>query len=188
MPHHLQPVRDLQDSHTWISRVLHDQFLVAFGLKACVFRLDRRDFVQSLHHFVHILRESARVQINLRMLSGRLVEEHRRHAVRRQTDLVRRDQRHVDRMLDEGVSVATRLVGQRRRSYSVRFVDESLSALIVLGKSLMNRVHSKSVLRPRASFLSKIQIFFKLDTVLPSLFGPRSGKVVNLPVSFHMNW
>ena len=80
------------------------------------------------------------------MLSGRLVEEHRRHAVRRQTDLVRRDQRHVDRMLDEGVSVATRLVGQRRRSYSVRFVDESLSALIVLGKSLMNRVHSKSVL------------------------------------------
>ena len=143
MPHHLQPVGDLQDSHTWISRVLHDQFLVAFGLKACVFRLDRRDFVQSLHHFVHILRESARVQINLRMLSGRLVEEHRRHAVRRQADLVRRDQRHVDRMLDEGVSVAARLVRQRRRSYSVRFVDESLPGLIVLGKSLMNRVHSK---------------------------------------------
>ena len=186
MPHYLQPVRDLEHGHTRVCRVLYYEFLVAFGLQPGVLRLDGRDLVQSINHFIDVLRESAfrfrslvfrfrplslpkgrtiqrpfRAQINLRMLSGRLVEEHRRHAVRRQTDLVRRDQRHVDRMLDEGVSVATRLVGQRRRSYSVRFVDESLSALIVLGKSLMNRVHSKSVLRPRASFLSKIQNFFK---------------------------
>ncbi len=180
MPHHLQPVGYLEHGHARVRRVLHDEFLVALGLQPCVLGLDCGDLVQPLHHCVDILRKSAfqfnvkflclvpelvegpfRPQINLGMLSGGFMKKHRSHAVSRQTDLVRRDQRHVERMLDERMAVATRFSIQGGRCYRISFVDEGLSRLIVLGKSLMNRVHSKVRFTTHRITPPKIVIFLE---------------------------
>ena len=48
-PHHLQPVRQFQDGHAGIGRILDDQLLVILGLQARILGLDGGNLVQALH-------------------------------------------------------------------------------------------------------------------------------------------
>ena len=55
VPHHLEPVSQLEDGHPRIGGVLDNKLLVILRLETGVLRLDLGDLVQTVDHGVDIL-------------------------------------------------------------------------------------------------------------------------------------
>ncbi len=157
IPHDLQPVGDLQNRDPGIPGILDNELLVFLGFQTRILGTDRRNLVQPVDHRVHILGKTAELdrplpvrplpvefslpQVDFRVLPGRLMQEHGRHAIRRKADFIRHDQRHVERMLDERASIAAGLFLQYFRRNLAGPPDQVLSDLVILRESVFNGVH-----------------------------------------------
>ena len=111
--HHLQAVRQLEDGHARVRRVLDDQFLVVLGLEAGVLGLDGGNLVQAVHHRIDAFVQLQGVDVQVHLPAPRgFVQEHGGDALGRQADLVGDDLRDGERMPEEGRPVAAGLAGE----------------------------------------------------------------------------
>ena len=130
--HYLEPVGNLDDRHPRVSGILHNELLVALGFEAGVFRLYGGYLVQPVHYLADLGRELGFPDVESRMLPPCLMQEYCGGTFRRQANLVRHDESHVHRMLDERMSVVPGVRGQCLCRYVQGFLQKSFPLFVIV--------------------------------------------------------
>ena len=139
--HDLQAVGDFQHRHTGIGGILDNQFLIILGLQAGVFRFDRGDLVQTVHHGIDVVAERFLPDIGIGMHALGFMQENRGDAFGREGNLVRCDQGDAHRVADKGGSVAAFVFGKGPGGYLIGLPNHFLPRRVIVWEFLFYDIH-----------------------------------------------
>ena len=156
--HDLQPVRDFQDGHARVGRILDNEFLIVLRFQSRILGLDRGDLVQSVHHLVDFLREIGCLYIIIRVFPQRFMKKNCGCTFCGKTYFIGNNERDIHRVLHERMPVISQIIFQRIRCNGPGTSYQCPAFLIVMGEFLINQIHithnfgGKSVFRVKSVF------------------------------------